>query len=228
MSQILIGLVIGISTSIIAGIILIWKGNWIVDKLKFLPIKFPNLIKTNFLAYLYVNALSRGSAAYDIPLIKILLAGFLLIFGFLLFLSSKDLTDLLIGKIDLPSFFKTWSFSPSSPDPVIAKNYASLFVVIPSFLLTFLSIVIAWNTIILYLIRNIERKFLIIKDCTLRCGTEIQVKKYLLAASMVNCKKDVIDLMIYANRIIGHFALADEIIESLNGPDNNSQSISAS
>jgi hypothetical protein len=208
MSQTIAGIFIGISTSIIAGILLIWKGDQFVGHLKNLP--------TKRRISLFTDAYLRALRSYPYRYLHYLAwvgVMFVILLTFWAYVSFTYAAFQVSPAHSPEALRQAWH--AFLPNPLafqvfrwIAAGITALYGIwlIPTFYRTY-----SIEILIPYAHREVER----VRDCVAKCGTCEEFVGYINAEHKAKNLTDLKALFRQAKAIIGAGALIDEIIKSL-------------
>lgn len=213
MTQTLLAFALGIATSLVAGIILIWKGDQIVHGLKRLPTK----IRVKLYSRAYLTALKSYPYDYAHFMGLIIVSTFILVTFFCyLYLSFLAFT---IDFKDSPEEFVK-ALKATQPN----RNYILSVLTNPWLLLGLTCLIgfvgrriiftsISAELLVPYAHRELTR----LRECVSKCGTKKQFLEYTDAEHRACSLEDLVQLVDRAKRILGDtdLALADEILAGI-------------
>ena len=224
MNQIIIGVIIGIFTSFVAGIILVWKGEQIVHRFRYLPNKMRVALYTR--AYLIAIRSYPYRYAHLIAMVilsMVILSTFLgyillTVFSFHLDISQSPevVKESLRSTVDLVN-----SRIISAINPWVLSFITVLTALIGQSLLLK---TIPAELLVPYAYRELNR----LRECVLKCSTKKQYLEYTDAEHKVRTLKDLRELITTAKTILGNvdLHLTDEILNSVSEDFPELESIS--
>jgi len=213
MTQAILGIAVGIATSLVAGIILIWKGDQIVNGLRRLPTKrrvklYSRAYLTALRSYPYRYAHLMGLSIVSMVILLTFIG-----YGYFSFLAFS------IDYSASPEEFAK-ALKAAQPDRnVILGVLANPWLLLG--LTCFMGFVgrrIIFTTISAeLLVPYAHRELTRLRECVNKCGTKKQFLEYTDAEHRACSLEDLVDLVGRAKRILGDtdFTLANEILEGI-------------
>lgn len=214
MTQTILGILIGIVTSFIAGIFLVWKGEQLVHFFRRLPAKTRVAI---YARRAYLIALR----SYPYRYAHLLVMTNVVVFTLILLLAYGFMTYVAFGvDFSLPPEETKESFR------LLLKPGSQLINIIlnPWFLLS-ATLLLAYSVLrILFvtippelLVPYAHRELVRLRECVAKCGTKKQFIEYADAEYSTRTLEDLRELIIHAKTILGNFdlKLADAILEGI-------------
>lgn len=201
-NNILLGIAVGLFTSFLVGIFLLWKGEHIAQQLKRLPIKWRTILFTKA----YIRALESYpyrfvhlmllACAESIIIVTLALYGMLTYHVF--YYGADGLRELNLISID---------------DPSAAFILAGITITLGYMAVHFTVKIISVEVLVPFAHRDLTR----ISECVANCGTKLQYIKYINLENNAKSTGDLIDLVTFAKEIIKPATLniADEILDSI-------------
>lgn len=210
MSQTLLGILIGITTSFLAGIVLIWKGDLIVQNLKRLPTKR----RVALYSRAYLTALKsypyRYAHLFGLTIVAMLIVTTLLVY--ILITSLAFTIDISATPEEYAKLIHDIGPSPAALLSVIGNAWILS-------LLTVMFAIAAWRIVFItipteILVPYAHRELTRLRECVSKCGTKKQFLEYTDAEHSTETLEDLEALVSRAKIILGgvNLELADEIL----------------
>ncbi len=213
MTQTLLGIALGIATSFVVGIILIWKGDQIVRGLRLLPTKrrvklYSRAYLTALKSYPYRYAHLMGLTTVSMVILTSFIA--YIYFTFLAFS-----TDFSASPEEFAEALKAARPNREAIFGVMTNPWLLLGLTCVT---GFVGRKIIFTTIpVELLVPYAHRELTRLRECVNKCSTKKQFLEYTDAEHRVYSLEDLVELVGRAKRILGDtdFALADEILEGV-------------